>query len=91
MIEGSSASRVIRTAISLERELFEQGEATALRLGLTRSGLCATALREFLERRENEELARSLEEAYGDGITDEEQEQLRAASASFRRMIERDQ
>ncbi len=86
----TTSSKVVKTAISLERELFERGEATAERMGLSRSGLFAAALKEFLERQENEQLARDLNEAYSDGFNDEEREHLRAASESFRRLLEQD-
>ena len=91
MTNGTTASsKVIKTAISLERELFERGEATAERMGLSRSGLFAAALKAFLERQENEQLARDLNEAYSGGFNDEEREHLRAASESFRRLLEQD-
>jgi metal-responsive CopG/Arc/MetJ family transcriptional regulator len=83
-------SRAVKTAISLERELFEQSEATAQEMGLSRSGLFAAALRDFLDRRENAQLARDLKEAYSDGLDEDERRQIRAASDSFRRLVERD-
>jgi metal-responsive CopG/Arc/MetJ family transcriptional regulator len=86
----TTSPKVVKTAISLEWDLFERGEATAHRMGLSRSGLFATALKEFLERRDNEQLARDLDEAYSGGLDDQEREQLRAASESFQRLLDRD-
>ena len=51
----------------------------------------ALTLEEDLNGRDNERLARSLDEAYRKGLTGEEREQLCAASASFQRLLEREE
>jgi len=76
----------VKTAISLEQELFEQGEAAARDLKLSRSGLYALALEEFLKRRENKRLAEQLDEAYTDSVDQEDIDFLRAAA---QRLVER--
>jgi hypothetical protein len=76
----------VKTAISLEEKLFEQGEAAARDLKLSRSGLYALALEEFLKRRENNRLAERLDEAYADGGDQEDRDFLRAAA---QRLFER--
>jgi hypothetical protein len=48
------------------------------------------ALPETSGQQDNTELVRSLDEAYRDGLTDEEREQLHAAAASFRRLLEQE-
>ncbi len=90
-IDSTRSRKVVETAISLEEELFEQAEAAAERMGLSRSALYAAALKEYLCRPESEQFARDLKEAYGDGRNDDEREQLRAASLSFQRLLEQDQ
>ena len=50
----------MKTAISIPDPLFEEAEAAAKDLGLTRSKLIQTALEEFLQRRRDEEVTRRL-------------------------------
>ena len=66
----------MKTAVSIEESLFREAEAWAGRLGISRSRLFAEAVREFVRRRENEELLRRLNEAHADGLDEEEQEHL---------------
>ena len=53
----------IRTALSLERELFDEAEETARELKLTRSGVWALAMAEFLHRRRSRALLDELNAA----------------------------
>ena len=46
----------MKTAISLPNDTFENAERYAKANGFTRSELYATALREYLERREREQI-----------------------------------
>jgi metal-responsive CopG/Arc/MetJ family transcriptional regulator len=50
----------MKTAISLPDPLFEEAEAAAKDLGLSRSKLIQTALEEFLQRRRDEEVTAAL-------------------------------
>jgi metal-responsive CopG/Arc/MetJ family transcriptional regulator len=50
----------MKTAISLPAPLFEEAEAAAKDLGLTRSKLIQTALEEFLQRRREERITAAL-------------------------------
>ena len=54
----------MKTAISIPDPLFEEAEAAAKDLGLTRSKLIQTALEEFLQRRRNAEVTRRLNKSY---------------------------
>ena len=55
---------VMKTAISVPDSLFQAGEKLAQRLGISRSGLYSTALREFLARHDDDEITRRLNEVY---------------------------
>lgn len=66
----------VKTAVSIEESLFEAAEEWAGRLGISRSRLFAEAVREYVRRRENEELLRKLNEAHAEGLDEEEQEHL---------------
>ena len=54
----------MKTAISLPDPLFEEAEAAAKDLGLSRSKLIQTALEEFLRRRREDEVTRRINESY---------------------------
>jgi antitoxin MazE6 len=54
----------MKTAISIPDPLFEEAEAAARDLGLTRSKLIQTALEEFLKRRRDAEVTRRLNKSY---------------------------
>jgi hypothetical protein len=54
----------MKTAISIPDPLFEEAEAAAKDLGLTRSKLIQTALEEFLQRRRDAEVTRRLNKSY---------------------------
>ena len=54
----------MKTAISVPDDVFQAGERLAERLALSRSGLYAKALREFLARHDDDEITRRLNEVY---------------------------
>ena len=54
----------MRTTISVSDELFERAEIAAQRLNMSRSQLYATALSEFLARREQQSITDRLTAVY---------------------------
>ena len=54
----------MKTAISLPDELFDAAEKMARRLGMSRSQLYATALREYLEAHRSRGVTVRLDEVY---------------------------
>jgi metal-responsive CopG/Arc/MetJ family transcriptional regulator len=54
----------VKTAISLDAELFAEAQRTARRLGVPRSRLFTFALREFLAQQENQQLQERLNAVY---------------------------
>lgn len=78
----------VKTAISLDESLFREAEEWAGKLGVSRSQLFATAVAEYVRRREDEELVRRLNEAHADGLDQEEQEQLDRVWAYQARLLE---
>ena len=54
----------MKTAISVSDELFERAETAAQRLNMSRSQLYATALSEFLARRERQSITDRLTAIY---------------------------
>lgn len=71
----------IKTALSVPADLFDQGEAVAAELGLSRSGLYASALKDYLKRLEHARIRASLEEAYAEPDDPEEKAVLAGMSA----------
>lgn len=56
----------MKTAISIPDEIFEAAEQTAKSLGVSRSELYVTAVREYLERFRREGLTEKLNQVYED-------------------------
>jgi len=56
----------IKTAISIEKPIFEQMNVLAKNLNISRSRLFALAAQEFIQRHKNIQLLQSLNEAYDD-------------------------
>ena len=56
----------IKTAISIEKPIFEQMDVLAKNLKISRSRLFVLAAQEFLQRHKNIELLKSLNDAYDD-------------------------
>ena len=78
----------IKTAISIEEDLFNQAEKLSKELGVTRSGLFAMGLKAMIERRENqrllERLNQELEKIYPDP---EEEEHIGRIKAYHRKRL----
>lgn len=67
----------IKTAISLQESLFEQIEAVAQEMQISRSRFFALAAENFIQQHENQKLLVELNAAYDDVANVEEQELLR--------------
>ena len=81
----------MKTAISLEDALLQKADEVARQLGLSRSGLFALAVAEFLERQRREQMLRQLNEVYADGMKPADKRLLRSMKAKVRRAVrERD-
>lgn len=64
----------VKTAVSVEKSLFEQTEALARRMRISRSRLFALALEDFIHRMENRELLKRINAACS---VDRSEEKLR--------------
>ena len=56
----------IKTAISIEKPIFDQMDNLAKKLNVSRSRLFAMAAREFIQRHNNLDLLKLINEAYED-------------------------
>ncbi|MBW1701519.1 MAG: CopG family transcriptional regulator [Deltaproteobacteria bacterium] len=66
----------IKTAISIEKPLFEQVDALAHELKIPRSRLFVIAAREFIKRHKNQKLLDAINDAYDDLPSSEEETTL---------------
>lgn len=61
----------VKTAISLPESLFKEAEAIASELQVSRSGIMALALAEFVRRHQNKQLLDKINAAYSDDSEEE--------------------
>ena len=78
----------VKTAISIQQSLFEQAEALARELHISRSRLFALAVEDFMQRYENQRILERINDAYADTTTPEEQALLRRMRRQQRQMVE---
>ena len=67
----------MKTAISMDDSLMEQADAAARDLGLSRSGLIAEALRDYLLHRRRARITDQLNQAYAQQPTEDERRGVR--------------
>ena len=80
----------IKTAISMEEPLFEEIEALAEELEVSRSHLFALAAREFIQRHKSQKLFDALNAAYGD-LPDPSEKALQTRMRAKHRELVKDQ
>ena len=78
----------VKTAISLQEYLFEQAEAIAAEMNISRSRLIAIALEEFIRRHQNRILLEKINAAYGDISDPETSASISTISRHHRSIIE---
>lgn len=66
----------VKTAISLESELFQQAEEIAREMQIPRSRLFALALEEFIHRYQNRQLLEQINAAYAEEEPDTEEQAI---------------
>jgi metal-responsive CopG/Arc/MetJ family transcriptional regulator len=62
----------IKTAISLQKSLFEQVEKLAHQMKVSRSRLFTMALEDFIRRQENEALLEQINRSYDETTADDD-------------------
>ena len=83
-------SATIRTTISLPTKLLKQADRLAAKKEVSRSQAFAQAMEAMLEKERVLELQNRLEEAYADGLDDDERAWLRFGADQMRKASERD-
>lgn len=80
----------IKTAISIEKPLFEQVDDLAHELKISRSRIFSLAAQEFIQRHRNQKLLEAINDAYDD-IPDEIDESLKLMRRSKHLKMVKDQ
>lgn len=71
----------IKTAISIDKPLFDEVDELAHELNTSRSRIFSLAAQEFIDRHKNQKLLRALNRAYED-LPDEKEKSLNAMMRS---------
>ncbi len=78
----------VKTAISINKALFEQVNKLADELDVSRSHLFVLAVEEFIQRYENEQLLQQLNQAYDDLPLADEEQVVKGMRSSHRKLVE---
>lgn len=78
----------IKTAVSLEKSIFEQIDALAHKMKVSRSRLFAIALEDFLRHHENEQLLQDINRAYQNEPDQTRQTQRQGMRRLHRKVVE---
>ncbi len=77
----------VKTAISIQKSLFEEAEKVARKMKVSRSRLFALALEDYLHREQNRELLTKINAAYADEPDPAERTLRRKARGTHRRIV----
>ncbi|HEY2883150.1 MAG TPA: hypothetical protein VGJ15_11970 [Pirellulales bacterium] len=80
----------VKTAIAIEKPLFDAADRLARKLKLSRSRLYSMALEEYLAAQSNRRLLDQLNAAHNSGIAAEDRPLRAAALRNHRRLVEGD-
>lgn len=78
----------VKTAISIQENLFERIEELARELKISRSQLFARAIEDFIRREENRRITKDINDAYPGEADPAEEDRLLKMRSSHRRMVE---
>ena len=78
----------IKTAISLQKSLFEQVDSLAREMNISRSRLFALALEDFIRRYQNRQLLEQINQAYPDTPDPDDQAYLKQMQIHQRKLVE---
>jgi metal-responsive CopG/Arc/MetJ family transcriptional regulator len=78
----------IKTAISIDKSLFEQAETLAQQMNVSRSHLFVLAVENFIKRHQSQSLLDQINEAYSDQPDPSEQKRLSQLRHSHRKLVE---
>ena len=77
----------IKTAISIEKHLFEEAETLAKGLNITRSRFFALAAEEFIQRHKNQKLLDAINRAHDDLSEVDDEKYLNRMRSRHRNLV----
>jgi len=80
--------KAVKTAISIEKDLFDQAEKMARSMKVSRSRIFVIALQDFIEHQKNKDMLARINAAYADEPDKVEQTLRRKSRRQHRRMVE---
>ncbi len=80
----------VKTAISLEEQLFDQVNKLASEMHVSRSKLFTLAVKDFLKKQESKKLLARLNSVYSDSPSEEEESISRAMHKKQNEIIEQE-
>ncbi|CAN5453866.1 MAG: ribbon-helix-helix protein, CopG family [Actinomycetota bacterium] len=83
-----SKVKKVKTAISIDAELFEKAEERAGKMGVSRSELFSRAVEKLVRDEESREITERLNESYADGLDEEDEAALRHLQSLQRQALE---
>ncbi len=78
----------IKTAISIDKQLFQKVNRLSKRMRIPRSRLFSRAVEEFVRRHDSEDLVRRINKAYANGETADEKAVRRGMLRNFSKLVE---
>ena len=80
---------IIKTAISLERDLFQKTDALASSRSISRSRVVTLALEEYHQRQESSALLEKINAAYDNTPDPENEKALKASQRAFSKVLDK--
>lgn len=81
----------VKTAISVQKSIFDQVEALAHELNISRSQLFNKAAEEFVQRHNNQKLLEQINAVYDDLPEEEDQRLLEQMRSKQRKILQEEQ
>jgi fructose-1,6-bisphosphatase/sedoheptulose 1,7-bisphosphatase-like protein len=79
--------QVVKTAISIQKPLFEEAENVAQAMNVSRSRLFVIALQDYIDRKKNRELLTQINDACADEPDDSEITLRKKSRSTHRRLV----
>ena len=86
-MSGGDEMPGVKTAISLEENLFKQVNKLANDLHVSRSKLFSLAIKDYLKKQEGKKILAQLNVAYGDSLNKEEEVLAKAMQKKQRKIV----
>lgn len=78
----------VKTAISLEKSLFQQVEIVTDELKVSRSSFISMLIEEYMRQRKKQQIADSLNAAYADELTEDELETMQRMLKNAQKIVD---